>query len=149
AKTVQGRFVVRVSSVEPGGAGQRAGLEPGDFIIGVNDKALTGIEQLDDLARQGGRLSLLVLDVNTGKAVPVPVDRTSGDPPGTPGSLPPLEENRNAPSPSKDATNTGPRPPARSLGVSAEPVTVGQRTAMKVIGVQPGSPAQKAGIEVG
>jgi S1-C subfamily serine protease len=35
------------------------------------------------------------------------------------------------------------------LGVSAEPVTIGQRTGMKVVGVQPGSPAQKAGIEPG
>ena len=37
----------------------------------------------------------------------------------------------------------------RSLGVSAEPITIGQRTGMKVVGVQPDSPAQKAGIEPG
>jgi serine protease Do len=38
---------------------------------------------------------------------------------------------------------------SRSLGISAEPVIVGKRTAMKVIRVEPGSPAQTAGIEVG
>src|SRR5262249_19142405 len=66
AKTIQGRFVVRVSSVEPGGPSQRAGLEPGDIIIGLNDKALTGMEQLDAIGQQGGQFTLAILDVNTG-----------------------------------------------------------------------------------
>ena len=48
-----------------------------------------------------------------------------------------------------DAANPNPRAPARSLGVSAEPVTIGQRTAMKVVAVQPESPGQKAGLEPG
>src|SRR5262249_26521636 len=34
-------------------------------------------------------------------------------------------------------------------GISAEPVAIGKRTGMKVIRVEPGSPAQVAGIEPG
>jgi S1-C subfamily serine protease len=145
-QTVQGRFVVRVLSVEPGGAGQRAGLEPGDIIIGANDKALTGIEQLEQLT---GRVNLLVLDVNNGKTARVPIELSAAGRSGTPGTLPPLAgQPETSPLP-KDATNANPRAIGRSLGVSAEPVTIGKRTGMKVVGVQPESPAQKAGIEPG
>ena len=69
--------------------------------------------------------------------------------PGTPGGRPPATERPEAPVATRDATNPNPRAAGRSLGVSAEPVTIGQRTGMKVIGVHPDSPAQKAGIEVG
>jgi S1-C subfamily serine protease len=148
AKTVQGKFVVRVSSVEPGGAAQRAGLEPGDIIIGANDKGLTGAEDLEALAQRGGRLNLIVLDVNNGKTARVPVELGAIGRPGTTGGLPPLADQPRAPVPSQDATNPDLRAAGRSLGISAEPVTVGRRTGMKVIGVHPGSPAQKAGIEV-
>ena len=149
AKTVQGRFVIRVLSVESGGAGQRAGLEPGDVIIGANDKLLTGIEQLEELTKQGGRVNLVVLDVNNGKTARVPVELPAGDRSGTPGTLPPLAGQPEARPTPKDATNANPRAAGRSLGISAEPVTIGQRTGMKVVGVQPDSPAQKAGIEPG
>jgi serine protease Do len=149
AKTVQGKFVVRVSSVEPGGPSQRAGLEPGDIIIGANDQALSGIEQLEALAQRGDRLNLVVLDVNTGKTARVPVELGVMGRPGTPGGLPPLTERPQAPVATRDATNPNSRVAGRSLGVSAEPVAIGQRTGMKVIGVHPDSPAQKAGIEVG
>ncbi len=149
AMNAQGRFVVRVSSVEPGSPSQRAGLEPGDMIIGVNDKALSGIEQLEQLTRQGGSFNLVVLDVNTGKTARVPVELRVAARQGTPGGLPPLGEKPESPVLPGDATNPAPKVPGRSLGVSAEPVTIGQRTAMKVVGVQPDSPAQKAGIEPG
>jgi S1-C subfamily serine protease len=149
AKTVQGKFVIRVSSVEPGGPSQRAGLEPGDIIIGANDQAISGIEQLEALAQRGDRLNLVVLDVNTGKAARVPVELGAPGRPGTAGGGPPLSEKPEAPVASKDARTPNMRAARRSLGVSAEPVTIGQRTGMKVIGVHPDSPAQKAGIEVG
>jgi S1-C subfamily serine protease len=53
--------------------------------------------------------------------------------------------------PTAPAANRNPSPAgtSKSLGISAEPVTVGKRTGMKVIRVEPGSPAQKAGIEIG
>ena len=79
---MQGKFVLRVSSVEPGGAAQHAGLEPGDIIIGANDKALTGAEDLEALAQRGGRLNLIVLDVNNGKTARVPVELRAIGPPG-------------------------------------------------------------------
>ena len=111
AKTVQGKFVVRVSSVEPGGPSQRAGLEPGDIIIGANEKALTGTEDLESLAERGGRLNLIVLDVNNGKTARVPVELGASGRPGTPGGLPPLTDKPEAPVATRDASN--PSPPSR------------------------------------
>jgi serine protease Do len=148
-KTVQGKFVFTVSSVEPGGAAQHAGLEPGDIIIGANGKGLAGPEDLESLAQRGGRLNLIVLDVNNGKTARVPVELGAVDRPATPGGLPPSTDKPEAPVATRDPSNPNQRAAGRSLGVSAEPVTVGLRTGMKVIGVHPGSPAQKAGIEVG
>ena len=83
---MQGKFIIRVSSVERGGASQHAGLEPGDIIIGANDKPLTGLEELEALSQRGGRVNLVLLDVNTGKTVRVPVDLPAsrrGEPPAT------------------------------------------------------------------
>ncbi len=71
---VKGQFVLRVSSVEQGGPAQRSGLEPGDIVIGANDAALGGLEQLAQLAQRGALKNLLVLDVNTGKTVRVPIE---------------------------------------------------------------------------
>jgi serine protease Do len=149
ALDARGKFAFRVSSVEPGGPSQRSGLEPGDVIIGVNDKALTGIDQLDELARQGGRLNLVVLDVNTGKTARVPVELPGAGRVEAPGGLPPLGNKPDSTPLPRDGTLPPSRADARSLGISAEPVTIGQRTGMKVIGVHPDSPAQKAGIEAG
>jgi serine protease Do len=145
----RGQFVLRVSSVEPGGPAQRAGIEPGDMIIGVNDKALSGIDQLDQFTRQGGRLNLAVLDVNTGKAVRVPVELSDTGRLGAPAGAPPTADKPAPTGLPRDGTNPPARAASRSLGISAEPVTIGQRTGMKVVGVHPDSPAQKAGIEPG
>ena len=146
---VRGRFVFRVSSVEPGGPSQRSGLEPGDFIIGVGDKALTGIDQLDQFTRQGGRLNLVVLDVNTGKTAQVAVELPAAGRLGIPAEPPSLGNKPDATVTARDDSKPISRIARRSLGVSAEPITIGQRTGMKVVGVQPDSPAQKAGIEPG
>ena len=40
---------VRVESVEPGGAAQRAGIEPGDVIIGYDGENVAGVDQLHRL----------------------------------------------------------------------------------------------------
>ena len=50
----------------------------------MNDKPLTGLEELEALSQRGGRVNLVLLDVNTGKTVRVPVDlpvRAAGEPP--------------------------------------------------------------------
>ena len=146
---VKGKFVLRVTSVEQSGAAQRSGLEPGDIVIGANDKALGGLDQLDQLARQGVLKNLLVLDVNTGKSVRVPVELTAPSGSGPANDLPPVASRpdaRAAPAPNRNPAPTG---PSRSLGIAAEPVMVGQRTGLKVTRVEPGSPSQKAGIEIG
>jgi S1-C subfamily serine protease len=146
---IKGQFVIRVSSVEQGGVAQRSGLEPGDIVIGANDNALGSLERLSGLAQQGGLKNLLVLDVNSGKAVRVPVDLTVAKGSQPTNGLPPVTDN--APeTPSLPDTNRIPPPggTSRSLGISAEPVTIGRRTGMKVIRVEPGSPANTAGIEV-
>jgi S1-C subfamily serine protease len=139
---VKGQFVLRVSSVEQGGLAQRAGLEAGDVIVGANDKQLSGLNQLEQLARQGALKNVIVLDVNTGKAVRVPIEQVVSNGPS------PANE---APAATKPDTPIAPAPAGtgRSLGISAEPVAVGKRTGMKVIRVEPGAPAQQAGIEVG
>jgi serine protease Do len=145
----QGKFVLRVLSVEPNGPSKRAGLEPGDIIIGLNDKPLTGVEELDALTHQGGRFNLVLLDVNTGKTVRVPIEVAPPGRAGAPGRVPLPGEKPDTPAIAGDVPNSVPRAPGRSLGVSAETVTVGQRTAMKVVAVQPDSPGQKAGLEPG
>jgi serine protease Do len=149
---VKGQFVLRVSSVEQGGVAQRSGLEPGDIVIGANDAALGGLEQLARLAEQGALKNLLVLDVNTGKATRVAVDMSGSKGSQSNNGLPPTADNTNTPDlATPPAANRNPTPSgtSKSLGISAEPVMVGRRTGMKVIRVEPGSPGQKAGIEIG
>jgi serine protease Do len=144
---VQGHTVVRVTNVDAGGPAQHAGIEQGDIIAGVGDKPIEGIDQLDALARRGGSLSLIILDVNTGKAVRVPVElAASGQAPPTNSQPAPTNAPGTPPGP---GANPVPAPPTggRSLGISAEPVQVGARTALKVTGVQPDGPAAAAGIE--
>ena len=80
--------MLRVSSVEQGGPAQRAGLEPGDIVIGANDKALGGLDQLTQLAQQGVLKNVLVLDVNTGKTVRVPIEVTASQRPSADESFP-------------------------------------------------------------
>jgi S1-C subfamily serine protease len=135
--SAQGHRVLRVTSVERGGAGQKAGLEVGDIIAGVNNKAITDADQVEQAARRGGTLALVVVDVNNGNGVRVDVALGSAKAGGP--SIPVDPNSRPEPS---DA-------PKPSIGLSAEPVTLGQRTAMKVVRVEPGSPAQKAGFEIG
>ena len=133
---VKDKLVLRITSVERGGPAQRAGLEAGDVIIGAKGDPLTGAEQLEALARRNEVLPLAVVDVHTGRTAQVELRLAAATPkPGEPKAGDP----KPAPAPAAP----------RSLGISAETVTLGQRTALKVIRVEPGSPASKAGIEPG
>jgi S1-C subfamily serine protease len=103
----------------------------GDVIIGARGETFTSPEQLEELARRGEPIPIIVVDVHTGRPSQVEIrpTRVAGDP---------------------KATEPKPAPaPARSLGITAESVALGQRTALKVTHVQPDSPAAKAGIETG
>jgi S1-C subfamily serine protease len=134
---ISNRQGLKVTSVERGGPAQKAGLEVGDVIVGVNGVPVTGQEQLDSLSRTKPVLSLHVVDVNSGRVaqIELKVEAVAGNAPTTPTS--PLN-----PAPSE------PSAPTRSLGLAAEPVTISQRTAMKITRVEPNSPAAKAGLEV-
>ncbi len=130
---VQGQLTLRVTTVERGGPAQKAGFEPGDVIIGVDGKRLTSATQIEELAASGKPMDLVVLDVRTGRTAqveltPAPLDETAGR-----GRQPKSDDQ--------------PKPPTRSLGISAEPVSIGQRTALKVVSVTPDGPAAKAGLE--
>jgi S1-C subfamily serine protease len=143
----QGHTAIQVTNVDAGGPAQHAGIERGDVILGVDDHFLEGIEQLDSLSKKGGTLNLVILDVNSGKAVRVPVELAASDPSRSTDRQPPLTNDPNNP----PATQTAPVPTTptagRSLGISAEPTQVGGRTGMKVTVVRPNSPAAAAGIE--
>jgi S1-C subfamily serine protease len=123
----------RVKSVTRGSAGQRAGLEVGDVIVGAKGELFKNGEQLASILRAGAATKLMVVDVNSGRVAQVELP---ADVAAAPGDSAPV------PTPAPPAT------PTRSLGITADPVTMGQRTALKVIRVQPDSPAAKAGIEV-
>jgi S1-C subfamily serine protease len=133
---VSGRLVLKVTSVERGGPAQKAGLEPGDVIVGAKGVPLTGADQIEELARKEGTVPLVVLDVHTGRLAQVEL-RAGPKPDGT-------AVGTTTPKPPEQKPDAA---PPRSLGISAETVALGPRTAMKVVRVEPGSPAAKAGIE--
>ena len=133
---VQNRIAYRVTSVERGGPAATAGREVGDVIAGIEGAAIAEAGQLEALAAKGKPISLIVVDVNTGKGTQIELD---------PGSKPTAVDETEVAKPAQEQ----PQPAKISLGISAEPVTLGTRSALKVTGVKPESPADKAGVEVG
>ena len=70
-----GRLVLKTVDVVPDGPAAKAGIEPGDAIIGVNGSFITDLDQLAATILKGGpAATLVVLDVRTGKQTPVKVD---------------------------------------------------------------------------
>src|SRR5271157_1119665 len=133
---VSGRLVLKVIDVAPESPAGKAGVEPGDALIGVNGGFITDLDQLATTVLKGGPVATLaVLDIRSGKQAAVKVD-VSG--------LIAEEAAQRKPEPA-------PAPvPTRVLGVKTEQVRVGLRTtAVRVTEVQEGSPAAKAGIEKG
>jgi len=67
--------VVKVVTVARGSAAEKAGIEVGDAITGVDDKIIFAPDLLDAaLGKVGSTFTLTVLDVKTGKKTPVKVD---------------------------------------------------------------------------
>ena len=67
--------VVKVVQVVPGSPAEKAGIEPGDAIVGLNDKVIFAPELLDEALRTAGSsFTLNVLDVKTGKKTPVKIN---------------------------------------------------------------------------
>jgi serine protease Do len=146
---VKGQLVLRVTSVEQGGPAQRSGLEPGDIVVGANESNLSRVEDLERLARQGTLKTLVVLDVNNGKAVRVPFNATIAQGSNPLNPTQPDETRPATPAPTDPGRVPAAPASGRSLGIAAEPVRVGERTGMKVTRVEPTGPAGKAGIEPG
>lgn len=140
---VQGKYVLRVTAVERGKPAGQAGLEVGDIVIGYDGQPLGSPDALAARVAKGGTISLMVVDINTGKVAQVPVELARASAPAEPpGGLPtPTPTPRTEPSPAPS--------PRRSLGITAEPVTVNGRTALKVARVDPNGPGGKAGLEPG
>jgi serine protease Do len=130
-----GRLVLKITEVTPGSPAQKAGFEKGDVIIGANGQGFTSLDQLADLLRKGGPMGeLAVLNVQNGQQAKVRIEV-----PGVAMAEPRTRRPEDAPA----------AEPKRSLGVTVEPKRLGLRTALQVTDVQPGGPAQKAGIEKG
>jgi serine protease Do len=129
-----GRLVLRVTEVLADRPAQRAGIEPGDVILGVDGQGMNSLEEFRRLIeRAGATAKLAVLDHRSGQQAIVPVALAAANqapPPQVP-ELPPAAS------------------PARSLGVRVAPARIGLKVALRVQSVAPGSPAQKAGIEDG
>lgn len=136
---VGSRVALRVMKVDADGPARRAGLEVGDVIVAINGQTL----DLELLQRPlAEKLQLSVVDVNSGRVAQVEIgpqaavsdNEESVEPPGTPNVTP-----------DSDVST----PPPISLGISAEAVTIGVRSALKVTRVMPDSAAAKAGLEPG
>jgi S1-C subfamily serine protease len=130
---VKGSYALKVTAVDRSKPAGRAGLEVGDIVVGVEGKPLTGPRDLDARVAKGGETSLMVVDINTGKVAQVPVDL------GKPTASAPAP----APTPAPEAA------PRRSLGITAEPVKVDGKGALKVVKVDPAGAGAKAGLEPG
>ena len=136
---VQGRIVLRVTAVERGSPAQEAGIEVGDVIAGANGGELTGADQLDKLAAAGKPFSVIIVDVNSGKPVQVDVNPGRAAAPAATTDKPATTTTTPAPAPQQKV----------SLGLSAEEVRLGNRSALKVTRVSPDGLGAKAGVEVG
>lgn len=139
---IQKQIGLKVTSVERGGPAQKAGLEVGDIIAGVDKAPITDARQLETMAAKGKKFSLIVVDVNTGRGAQIEIDPT------VEAAVAEAEE-KPTPAPANPKPQAAPEPSSKvSLGISAEPVTLGSRSALKVTRVDPAGLAAKAGIEV-
>lgn len=135
ALPVSGRLVLRVSDLRADGPAAQAGIEKGDVIVGVGEKPFASLEELAQMLRAAGpEATLAVMDVRSGKAVPVKVALA---PAPVVNRVPEV----NATAPAQRGT--------RTLGVGVTPVQVQGRQFLKVTEVDPGSAAAQAGIEPG
>jgi serine protease Do len=133
----------RVTSVERRGPAQRAGLEVGDMITGIENAAISDERQLDLLAAKGKKFSVVVVDVNTGRETKIEIDPSAADSIGT--SSHTESEPEVEPKPTTTKTESTSKV---SLGISAEPVSLGSRSVMKVTRVDPNGLGAKAGLEL-
>jgi S1-C subfamily serine protease len=132
-----GRLVFKVNEVRPDSPAGNAGIEKGDAIIGVDEEPITSLDEFGaTLRRAGPSVKLVVLNTLTGQPAVVPVDLK-----------PAAVRRRDDAAPAR-----APAPAARPrLGIRGETVRLGlgSRSGLKITEVEPDSPGQKAGLEVG
>jgi membrane-associated protease RseP (regulator of RpoE activity) len=133
--SVHGRRGLKVTSVTPGGAGQKAGLEIGDVIVAAAGQPIEGADSLEAAARAGRPFTIGVVDVNTGRVVDVEVAPAAEVRPVDP--VPPAGE------------PNVPRGSGGRLGIVGDVGFYDVEAAVKVTAVEPGSPAARAGIRPG
>jgi S1-C subfamily serine protease len=129
---VENQVALRVVSVARGSPAQTAGLEVGDTLVAINGSEIKTADELTALSALGEPFSLDVVDVNSGRVARIQID--------------PASKSQDPTAADKPAE---PAPPTVSLGMSAESVTLGTRSAIKVIRVEPTGLAAKAGLEPG
>ena len=117
---------LKVVTVTPNSPAAAAGIEPGDTLVQVNRQPLESEEQLENVFRRSSRgITLTVRDVRSGRDVEVDVNAAAADVP--------------------IARKGG----MRSLGVATKLAFFGGEPALEITNVDPGSPAQQAGITSG
>jgi len=133
---VENQTALRILSVARGSPAQSAGLEVGDVLVAINGAEVRSADELTALAALGEAFSLDVVDVNSGRIARIKVD-------------PALRDSHSQKGEVSEGKPSTPTPPSVSLGMSAETVTLGTRSALKVIRVEPNGLAAKAGLEPG
>lgn len=137
------RTALKVTAVEPNGAAKKAGIEVGDVLVEAGGVALNDPAKLQAAVDAAGdNLAVSVRDIRTGRDVPVEVALGSPGPTPTPAPTTP------APTPAPDGPAGG-GTSSRSFGLTVKPGTADLLPVVKVAAVAPGSPAEKAGLEVG
>ncbi len=127
---VENQTALRILSIARGSPAQSAGLEVGDTLVGINAAEIRSADELTALSVLGEPFSLDVIDVNSGRVARIQID--------------PASKSQDPKAAGKPAA---PAPQSVSLGMSAESVTLGTRSAIKVIRVEPAGLAAKAGLE--
>jgi hypothetical protein len=119
-------MALKVVSVTPNSPAAAAGIEPGDTLVQVNRQPVESEEKLEEVFRGSVRgISLTVRDIRSGRDVEVDVQSAGRD------ALVP---------------RTG---EMRSLGVASKLAFYSGEPALEITSVEPGSPAQRAGLATG
>lgn len=130
----------RVTEVQPNSAAQAAGIEVGDIIVKADGTRIMDQKSLDAAAKNNrGSLTLTVKDSRSGREVPIEVNLKNT---AARGSTPADTRGSTPSTPAPSGTN-------RALGVATEATTVDLTLAVKVTRVEPGSPAERAGVRAG
>ncbi|WP_165245386.1 PDZ domain-containing protein [Paludisphaera soli] len=136
---------LKVTAVLPNSPARKAGFEVGDVLVSAGGDPLPDEASLQKAVdKAGDSLTVVVLDSRTGNDVPVevPLGPPSAGPKPAPSPTP-------TPTPSPEPTAPGGGVTSRSFGLTVKPGTADLLPVVKVTAVAPGSPAAKAGLEVG